>query len=240
MASNRTGKMIVAGLLSLVLAFAVLAPCAQAADKRDNKGEIERIDEAVRVLKEMSKEADKGVPGSLLRDCYGIAIFPDVIKAAFVIGGRLGKGIMIVRSGSGWSAPCFIRIRGGSAGWQIGVQSADLVLVFKTKRSVENFAKGKFTLGADVGVAVGPQGRQLEASTDAALKAEILSYSKSRGLFIGLSVQGASLHVDGKANTDFYGREITSGEIFAGKAAGDKAAIGRLRDGIADFIRASK
>lgn len=239
--ASRTGKRIIAGLASMVFTFMLVAPGLRAADKPDNKGGLERIDNAVRVLQEMGKEADKGVPGSLLNECCGIAIIPDVIKAAFVIGGRMGKGLMIVKNeGSGWSDPCFISIKGGSAGWQIGVQSADLVLIFRTRRSVENFAKGKITLGADVGVAVGPQGRQLEASTDAALKAEILSYSKSRGLFVGLSVQGASLHVDGKANTGFYGREVLSGEIFEGKAAGDKAAIGKLKAAVATFIKVSK
>jgi len=208
---------------------------------REAKDEVKRIDNAIRVLNEMSREVDKGIPASLLEDCHGLAIIPDVIKAAFVIGGRLGKGLLIARNeAGGWSSPCFIRITGGSAGWQIGVQSADLILVFRTRRSVENFSKGKFTLGADVGVAVGPQGRSLEANTDVELKAEILSYSKSRGLYVGLSLQGASLHVHAKANRNFYGRETGCAEIFEGAAAKNQAAIDNLKLSLDNFIKNAK
>lgn len=176
------------------------------------------------------KESDKSIPAGLIRDCAAIAIIPDVIKAGFVIGGRHGKGVLLVRTKSGgWSDPAFIDIKGGSVGWQAGVQSADIVLVFRTPRGVENIAEGKFTLGADAGIAAGPLGRQAEASTDSAFKAEILSYSRSRGLYAGLSLQGSSLQEDRKANKKFYGAEATMEAIFAGRAGAAPAAAAKLK-----------
>lgn len=239
MSANSKIRMI--GTL-LVLTTAILAvPALPAAADNSSKNEVDRIENAIRVLQDMGREADKGAPGYLLKECCGIAILPDVIKAAFVIGGRTGKGVLLVKDDhDGWTSPCFLQITGGSAGWQIGVQSADLILVFRTKRSIENFAKGKFTLGADAGVAAGPLGRQVEASTDSQLKAEILSYSRSRGLFVGLSLQGASLHVDAKANSDFYGRDVTSAEIFSGKATADRSVVGDLKNALNEFIKKAK
>ena len=182
-------------------------------------GQVQKVQDCIRALDEMMKESDKSIPASLFRDCAGIAIIPDVIKAGFVVGGRFGSGVVLIRTKSGWSDPAFIDIKGGSVGWQAGVQSADVILVFRTPRSVENIAKGKFTLGADIGIAAGPLGRTAEASTDAQLKAEILSYSRSRGLYAGLSFQGSSIQDDPKANGQFYGGTMNAREIFEGKVA---------------------
>jgi lipid-binding SYLF domain-containing protein len=137
-----------------------------------------------------------------------VAILPDVVKAGFVVGGRYGRGVILLRQPDGsWSNPVFITLAGGGIGWQVGVQSTDLVLVFKTSNSLDRIlkGKGKLTLGADVAVAAGPVGRQAEAATDAMLRAEIYSYSRSRGLFAGVSVEGAGLLVDCEANEAFYG-----------------------------------
>jgi lipid-binding SYLF domain-containing protein len=117
----------------------------------------------------------------------------------------------------GWSDPAFISIKGGSIGWQAGVESADVILIFRTPRSIENITKGKFTLGADIGIAAGPLGRSAEASTDTQLKAEILSYSRSRGLYAGLSFQGSSIQEDPKATGEFYGGPVNAGDVFEGK-----------------------
>jgi lipid-binding SYLF domain-containing protein len=155
----------------------------------------------------------KEIPASLLAEAHGVAIIPDVIKLGFVLGGQRGKGIVIIREKDGsWRAPLFVTITGGSVGWQVGAQSTDFVLVFKTQKSVEGLLRGKFTLGADVAIAAGPVGRRAGAATDTELKAEIYSYSRSRGLFAGVSLEGSALQVDHEANAAFYGAAQPSGQ----------------------------
>jgi lipid-binding SYLF domain-containing protein len=225
--------------LALILALspAAAGPAGQAAGK-NAADQIKKVEDAIRVLEEMVQESDKSIPESLIRNCSGIAIIPDVIRAGLVIGGRHGRGVLLVRSkAGGWSDPAFIDIKGGSIGWQAGVQSADVILVFRTPRSIENITKGKFTLGADAGIAAGPLGRTAEASTDAELKAEILSYSRSRGLYAGLTLQGSSIQEDRKANRDFYGREISPKDIFAGKAEGAPQAVAKLKGLLAGLVK---
>ncbi len=228
-------------LAAIPLAFLLaLAPAlaGPAAAKADPSNQVKKIDDAVRALEEMMKESDKSIPVSLIEGCAGIAILPDVIKAGLFIGGRHGKGVLLIRTADGgWSDPAFVDIKGGSVGWQAGVQSADIVLVFRTPRSIENIAEGKFTLGADAGVAAGPLGRSAEASTDSELKAEILSYSRSRGLYAGLTLQGSSLQEDSKANRNFYGMDISMRDIFAGKAGAAPAAAAKLKSALASFVK---
>ncbi len=232
---KRIATSLTAGLWLAALAFAGPASSPVGADPSN---QIKKIDDAVRVLEEMMKESDKSIPVGLVEGCAGIAIIPDVIKAGFVIGGRHGKGVLLVRTkDGGWSDPAFIDIKGGSLGWQAGVQSADIVLVFRTPRSVENIADGKFTLGADAGVAAGPLGRTAEASTDSELKAEILSYSRSRGLYAGLSLQGSSLQEDRKANRKFYGAEVPMKDIFAGNAGAAPAAAAKLKAALEKIVK---
>jgi len=203
----------------------------------ESADQVKKVEDCIRALDEMMKESDKSIPVSLIRDCAGIAILPDVIKAGFVVGGRFGRGVVLVRTKDGWSDPAFIDIKGGSLGWQAGVQSADVILVFRTPRSVEDITKGKFTLGADIGIAAGPLGRTAEASTDAQLKAEILSYSKSRGLYAGLSFQGSSIQDDPKANGEFYGGTTGAKDVLEGKVARRPEAAKRL---IAELVRFSR
>jgi lipid-binding SYLF domain-containing protein len=223
--------------LGLIFAVSLLGPKAIAAGAKDPVKETRKIEDAIRVLEEMTAEADKSIPLSLLEDCAGIAILPDVIKAAFIIGGRHGKGVLMIRGeDGGWSNPVFVDLKAGSAGWQAGVQSTDLILVFKTRRSVENITRGKFTLGADVGIAAGPLGRSAEASTDTELKAEILSYARSRGLYAGLSFQGASISIDDKANANFYGTKgIEAERILGEKDLPCPEAAAQLKKALADF-----
>jgi len=224
--------------LAIVLAFSpVLAgPAPDRAAGMGAEDPIQKVEDAIRVLDEMMEESDKSIPQGLLRECAGIAIIPDVIRAGLIIGGRHGKGVLLVRTeDGGWTDPAFIDIKGGSIGWQVGVQSADVVLVFRTPRSVENFNEGKFTLGADAGIAAGPVGRQAEVSTDSELKAEILSYSRSRGLFVGLTLQGSSIQEDRKANESFYGREIDPKDILAGKTSGTPEIAAKLKSKLADL-----
>ena len=230
-------KKLAAFPLAIFLAFAP-ALTGSAAAKEDPSDQVRKIDDAVRALEEMMKESDKSIPVSLIEGCAGIAILPDVIKAGLFIGGRHGKGVLLVRTtDGGWSDPAFVDIKGGSVGWQAGVQSADIVLVFRTPRSIENIGEGKLTLGADAGIAAGPLGRSAEASTDSDLKAEILSYSRSRGLYAGLTLQGSSLQEDRKANRNFYGTEISMRDIFAGKAGAAPEAAAKLKSALASFVK---
>src|SRR5262249_47497988 len=165
--------------------------------------------------------AEKGIARELLREAEAVAIIPDVIKLGFVIGGRHGKGIILVKGkDGGWTWPIFVTLTGGSVGWQVGAQATDVVLVFKTKKGVERILKGrdKFTLGADAAIAAGPLGRQAAAATDVQLKAEIYSYSRSRGLFAGVSLDGSAIKIDHRADEAFYRREgITPSDIIAGR-----------------------
>jgi lipid-binding SYLF domain-containing protein len=165
------------------------------------------VDTATEVLQAFSGLKVHAIPPALLQDAQGVAIIPNVIKAGFVLGGRFGRGVVLVRQRDGsWGHPIFITLGGGGIGWQAGVQSTDLVLVFKTRNGLERILMGrsKLTLGADLAVAAGPVGRQASAATDGQLRAEIYSYSRSRGLFAGLSVEGAGIGVDSDANESYY------------------------------------
>jgi lipid-binding SYLF domain-containing protein len=159
------------------------------------------------------------IPPALMADARGVAIVPNVVKASFVLGVRLGRGVVLVRKPDGsWSNPVFVTLAGGGIGFQVGIQSTDVVLVFKTAHSLDRILRGqgKLTLGGDAAVAAGPIGRQATAATDGQLQAEIYSYSRSRGLFAGVSLEGAGLVVDGEANEAFYGvRGGFPGDVLA-------------------------
>ncbi|MFG0289734.1 MAG: lipid-binding SYLF domain-containing protein [Rhodopirellula sp. JB044] len=160
------------------------------------------------------------VPHAMLNDAHGVAIIPNVIKGGFIVGARHGRGLLFVREKDGvWHAPVFITLTGGNLGWQAGVQSSDIVLVFKTERSVQNILAGKMTLGADVAAAAGPVGRQGAVATDAMLKAEIYSYSRSRGLFAGVSIDGSVLSVDQLATGDYYRPAVPGGPVVVPELA---------------------
>src|SRR6185437_10043739 len=169
--------------------FAFFVIVSYASPARAGEEETKRAQDAVRVLKEVMMAPDKRIPADLISSAYAIAVIPDVIKAGFVIGGRHGLGIVSVKTSDGtWSNPSFISMTGGSIGFQAGVSSTDVSLVFRTQRGVDSIVRGKFTLGADASAAAGPVGRTANASTDGQLKAEIYSYSRSRGLFAGVAL----------------------------------------------------
>lgn len=173
---------------------------AGAATKLDRK-----VDAATEVLEQLSRIPEQGIPPSLLNNAYAVAVVPNIIKAGFIFGGSYGEGILAVRRPDGrWSNPTFIRMGAGSFGWQIGAQASDLILVFKTRKGVDDIARGKLTLGGDVSVAAGPVGRHASASTDLQLKAEIYSYSRTRGLFGGISLEGSVIRIDNQANYAYY------------------------------------
>ncbi len=199
--------------------------------------EVEKVETVIRVLQEMVNEPENGVPLEIMRKGQGLAVIPKVIRAAYGIGGQYGKGVVLVRDEAGeWSDPCFIHLAGGSLGWQIGVQEADILLVFKSREGVEDITRGKVTLGADVRVTAGPRSKGAEASTDLEFKEEIYSYSQSRGLFAGISIQGASLMIDSKANGLFYGDPtISAREILIKRTAKAPEIVQNLKKLLASF-----
>ncbi len=204
-------------ILTIVALSAVffLPPASIVAAGNENA----KVEEATTALTEIMRIPERSIPPSLLRHAYAVAIIPNVIKAGLVIGGRHGTGILVVRQeDSKWSPPSFITLTGGSIGWQIGVTSTDVILVFKNKNSIDKISRGKYTLGADVSVAAGPVGRSASASTDVTFRAEIYSYSRSRGIFAGVSLEGSALLIDHSANEAFYDREgVFPREIFLGR-----------------------
>ncbi|MEQ8787764.1 MAG: lipid-binding SYLF domain-containing protein [Pirellulaceae bacterium] len=184
-----------------VLALHVMSPTAAWAQARETR----ILQNSTEVLNEFMSLRMKGIPRALLADAQGIAIIPGMVKAGFVIGGRHGTGALVIRDEHGdWRMPVFISLTGGNIGYQIGVQSTDLVLVFKTQKSISGILDGKLTLGVDAAAAAGPVGREAGAATDGQLGAEIYSYSRSRGLFAGVSVDGSVLQVAQRMNDAYY------------------------------------
>jgi len=202
-------------------------------------GESARVESAAEVLQKTMAMPEKGIPSALLSDAKGIAVIPGVIKVGFVVGGQYGRGVLSVREkDGGWSNPVFVTLMSGSVGWQIGAESTDFILVFKTARSVEGIMEGKYTLGGDASVAAGPVGRSAKAETDIGLKAEIYSYSRSRGLFAGVSLEGSSMQVDPESNAAFYGVEnVKPSDIAAGKHVKVPDAAERLKKELEKHVR---
>ncbi len=200
--------------LLALMAATLLASAAVHAQAREEG----RLLIASEVLEELRKAPDQGIPDRLLERAYGIAVIPDLTKVAFFAGGRHGRGVLVVRDGKGrFSAPVFISMTGGSFGWQWGVQSTDIVLVFTTRKGVQGIAGGKVTLGADASVAAGPVGRTASAATDANFKAEVYSYSRSRGVFAGLALDGTVISIDDDANEEFYKKpDVAASDIING------------------------
>jgi lipid-binding SYLF domain-containing protein len=203
---------------------------------RAGERELRTVEHSLEVVREFSALPLRGIPPHLLRDAAGVAVIPHVLKAGLIVDARVGHGVVLVRMPDGaWSNPVFVALGGVGIGGQAGVEATDLVLIFKTRHSLDRIlrGKGKLTLGGDVTVAAGPVGRDAEAATDARLRAEILSYSRSRGLFAGVSLEGAALRVNREANRSFYGlREGHAAEVMAqrkvGATEGLRAELARL------------
>jgi lipid-binding SYLF domain-containing protein len=188
---------LVAGLLLLAIA---------ATPSRAGHQEQKTLEGATEAVKALSEIPLKGIPQALLREAAGVAILPHVIKVGALVDGRFGRGVFLVHEPDGrWSNPVFISLSGGGVGGQAGVEATQLVLVFKTRRSLDRALRGKITLGGDMAIAAGPVGRDAEAGTDRPLRADIYSYSRSRGLFVGVSFEASTLNVDAHANQAFYG-----------------------------------
>lgn len=193
-------------LYVLPILLALAAPTGATGQQLETEIVLSSID----VLDDLVSSPDRGIPERLLREAHAVAVFPHVIKAGFVIGGRHGRGVISVRKDDGaWSNPVFLSITGGSVGFQVGAQSTDLVLVFRTRNGADRIlsGRGKLKLGADLSIAAGPVGRETGAATDAQLRSEIFSYSRSRGLFAGASIEGAGIRVDWVSNESYYESE---------------------------------
>jgi len=216
-----------AALAGLVLASGATGAWAQAREQG-------RLLMASQVLEELRSSRDQYIPDRLLERAYAIAVIPDMTKIAFFAGGRRGHGVLVVRDKDGrFTSPTFITMTGGSFGWQWGVSSTDIMLVFTTRKGVEGITGGKFTLGADASVAAGPVGRQASASTDTSFKAEVYSYSRTRGVFAGLAVDGTALTIDDGANETFYGKpDILASDIISGKVRSNDDSARRFMTAI--------
>lgn len=200
-----------------ILASMIMMALISTANAQDATREEKRVSDAADVVDQLTRIPEKSIPPSLLSRAYGVAVIPNVVRAAFGIGVSRGKGIIVVRQDDdSWSNPAFITITSGSLGWQIGADSTDIILVFKTRKGIDSIANGKLTLGANASVAAGPVGRTTSAATDIRFQAEVYSYSRSRGLFAGVALEGAGVTMDRKANAAYYGStSMTPEAIFA-------------------------
>ena len=181
----------------------------------------ERLTAAADTVQSLLKipEADKGIPQDLIKKAQCLVVVPSLKSAALGVGGEYGRGFVSCRQGGGWTAPAAVKVEGGSFGFQIGGSETEVVMLVMNEKGMHRLLSNKFTLGADATIAAGPVGRAAEAKTDAAMTAEILSYSRARGLFAGVSLSGATLREDDSANKDLYGKELTNREILGGKVA---------------------
>lgn len=201
-------------LLYLMMTLA-LTFTAQASSNRND--DIHRIEDSAQIFQEIMQTPDKAIPQYLLDSAQCIAIIPSEMRLAFILGANYGKGLVTCRGTTSWSAPVFLSISGGSFGFQIGGSSTDIILVFRGRRGLQKLFHNKFRIGGDISAAAGPVGRSAEAATDVELHAEILTYSRSRGVFAGVSLTGAVVKSDNTGNEALYGSGIDKEDILDGK-----------------------
>lgn len=236
----RSKKLFVA---AVVAALAAIGPLSQTNSlaAQNNEDQAKRVREAATVLDGIMGAADKAVPRSVMEKAEAIAVFPSLIKGGIGIGGQRGRGILSVRDrkNGGWSNPAFLTITGGSVGAQFGLQAIDLVLVINNQRGLEQLVKNQFKVGADAGVAAGPVGREASAATDIQMRAQILSYSRSRGLFAGVTLNGSTIRQDRDANERLYGVGYRTGQIvFEGMGAPTATdAVNNWRAALAKYAK---
>src|SRR5205823_13960139 len=190
----------------LFLAVALISPCF-AADEKATKAE-DRLKAAATVLDEIQSAPDQGMPEEVLGSAECVAVVPSMLNGGFIVGARYGRGIASCRTPKGWSAPAFFSVKGGSFGLQIGGQAVDLVMLVMNEQGMRNLLSSKFQLGADASVAAGPVGRHAEGETDWKLRAQVLTYSRARGVFAGLTLNGAVIKQDKDSTRDFYDRMV--------------------------------
>ena len=206
----------------LVLGTPMLSARQDKQQPKDNRDEVELVQKSIDVLQKLATVPEDGIPKELLERAEGIIIIPSLVKGGFIIGAKHGKGLMSAKSSSGWSAPAVVKMTGGTIGWQIGVESVDLVLLVMNKGGIDQLLQDKFTIGGDLSVAAGPVGRNASAGTNAQANAGLLAYSRAKGLFAGATLEGAALHSDNDDNEAMYGREIGVKEIVRDNAPNTK------------------
>lgn len=208
-----------------VVSMAAISPFALTPLSADQK-DVERLNEAATVFTEVMAAPDKGIPQDLLEDAHCIVIVPGLKKGAFIVGAKFGKGFVSCRQKTNhqWSAPAAVRVEGGSVGFQIGGSETDVILLVMNDRGADRLLSSQFTLGGEGEVAAGPVGRSATAQTDAKLTAQILSWSRSRGVFAGVSLQGATLREDDEVNQGLYGKKLTNRQIVEGNVQPPPAA----------------
>jgi lipid-binding SYLF domain-containing protein len=218
-------------MLKRVLMFStIVLLAAQVAVASDREDDATRTRKAAQVFKEIMDTPDRGIPQDLLQSAKCIAIIPGDVKFALVFGGSYGRGVASCRISHGWSAPMFVAIEGGSVGYQIGGSSTDLIMLFMNDPALHSLLSDKFKLGADATVAAGPVGRKAAASTDLKLNAEILSYSRSKGIFAGVSLDGAVVQADKSGDQAAYGDNVDRHEILDGKVPVPESAMGLIQE----------
>jgi SH3 domain-containing YSC84-like protein 1 len=208
--------------LLITATLALLATLTAVASDRND--DITRTRKAAQVFREIMNTPDQGIPQELLKSVKCIAIIPGDLKFAFIFGGSYGKGLATCRTDHGWSAPMFVAVEGGSVGYQIGGSSTDLVMLFMNDHALQSLLSDKFKLGADASVAAGPVGRHASAATDLKINAEILSYSRAKGVFAGVSLDGAVVQADKSGDQAMYGERVNRHEILDGKTPVPKSA----------------
>jgi lipid-binding SYLF domain-containing protein len=223
-------------LLIVTTLVLLVALTAVASDREDD---VKRTDRAAQVFKEIMNTPDQGIPQDLLESAKCIAIIPGEVKFAFIFGGSYGRGLATCRTGHGWSAPMFVAIDSGSVGYQIGGSSTDLVMLFMNDHALKSLLSDKFKLGADASVAAGPVGRNAAAGTDLKLKAEILSYSRAKGVFAGVSLDGAVMQADKSGDKAMYGDDVNRHEILDGKVAAPASAQALLQE-LGEYVHEAK
>jgi lipid-binding SYLF domain-containing protein len=201
--------------------------------------EARRVADAGVVLAEIMGAADKAVPRSIMEKAAGIAVFPSLLKGGLIVGGQRGRGVLSVRDRTtgGWSSPAFLTITGGSIGAQIGAQAIDLVLVIQNQRGLEQMVKNQFKVGVDAAATAGPIGRDASAATDIQMRAQILSYSRSRGLFAGITINGATIRQDRDANERYYGTAYRTGQIVFDGLGGSPEPVAAWKATLAKYAR---
>lgn len=199
-----------------LIAFLIAVFSVTVVAKEDRTGVTDRLGDAAKVLDELMGTPDNSIPETVLARAKCVAVIPSMVKGGFIVGGRHGRGVVTCRTANGWSAPAFLSLTGGSWGAQIGLEKVDLVLLFMNERGVSSLMKDNFKVGADASLAAGPIGRHAEAATDAKLNSEILAYSRAKGLFAGLELNGAAVKPDNDSNTAFYGNNINWRETLSG------------------------
>lgn len=218
---------------SFCITFLLLCMVSSISIAQDNLND--KISKSEIVLREFST-MEESIPSQLMEMAEGIVVIPNLIKAGFGIGGQRGKGIAMMKNSDGtWSDPVFVTLTGGSIGFQAGVQAIDLVMVFTKGSILNSLASGEFTLGGDIGVAAGPLGRSSSATTDTKFESEVYSYSRSKGLFAGLSLNGSKLSSDKAANGSYYSQSLSPADIFSSKNPSVKPEIVSLKATVSDF-----